>query len=226
MNALDFLNLSSYLQWLGSFLIIVFAIKYYPNRQTEFIVVGLYGLVSFLFQLLQELNGYKYVRLPHGSVGNLYVLFEAGILLFLFYKTISASRLKQVVVILSLLFLLYYLSIIIDQFNEMSSSIRAGRDVVLMLCSLIYFFYLLRELPSKNLINDPMFWINSAVLFFFSCTFILSLTANYILEALKEDFYLYWSFRNFLRLLFCILICIGMWQTRKESRNLETSGQV
>lgn len=211
------LDLSGYLQWAGSFLIIVLVFFRFLKRPVESSIIGVYGIVSFVFQLFQVLNNDYSLTAYSASIGNTYVLFEATTLLLLYYFVFKDSKIKWFILAIAIIYVVFYFVIIIDQIMIMSSSIRALRDLIMIVCSFLYFFYLLKELPDESLIRIPMFWINSAILLFFSCTFMLSLFLGYIIEAMQGDLIAYWTFRNFLRVLFCGIICIGLWKARGQS---------
>jgi hypothetical protein len=81
-----------------------------------------------------------------------------------------------------------------------------------------YFFYLLRELPKDDLMQFPMFWINTALLIFFSGTFILSYFREYIVAMMSDRFADYWIFRNFFRFAFCLVLAYAGWLNLKSIR--------
>jgi hypothetical protein len=209
---------SNYVQWFGSLCIFLFALNRSTNKRIEIKIVGAYGLISFLFQLIQTISRYGYSILPQNAIGNIYVGFEALIILLLFYSILKQKFQRLIIIILTSSFLILYVKVIGAEFLQLSPSIRSSRDVILVFCSLMYFYHLLKELPSTNIFDIPMFWINSSILFFFSCTFILSLFADYIAHEMKDKFYLFWSFRNFSRAIFCMLICIGVWKANTKQR--------
>lgn len=85
----------------------------------------------------------------------------------------------------------------------------------MIVSSTLYFLLLLEDMPGHNLNDLPMFWINAAILFFFSSTFILSLTTTYLVETLRNQYAYLWIFRNLLRGVFCLIICVGILKSYK-----------
>lgn len=215
-------SLSSHFQWLGSFLMVLLVFIRFAHRPMEISIIGAYGIVSGLLQLLQfKANS---LHIHSNAIGNIYVLCEVGLLLGLYFITFHNKILRLAVGIVFVLYLLVYVAILADQVTFHSGSIRTGRDVIMIICAIGFFSKLLKELPQENVLRIPMFWINSSILFFFSSTFILSLSINYIIEMMRDDFTAYWAFRNFLRFLFCVVICIGIWQARKHSVKTVVAG--
>lgn len=209
---------SNYLQWFGSLCIFLFALKSYPNKKIEIKIICAYGLISFLFQLIQTMSRYGYSILPQNAIGNIYVLFEAVLFLILYYSVFNEKKLKLTVIIMGLAYLILYSVTIREEFIVLSTPIRSTRDIMMIICSILFFFFLLKELPSKNLLDTHMFWINAAILFFFSCTFMLSLFSEYIASVITKQFSWFWSIRNFLRVGFCLVICIGIWKAYSSQK--------
>lgn len=210
---------SNYLQWFGSLCIFLFALNRTANKQIEIKIICAYGLISFLFQVLQTMSRFGYSILPRNAVGNIYVFFEVGIFLMLYYSAFNHKKIKLLMIMMLLGYCVLYFITIRDEFLILSTSIRSTRDVIMIICSILYFFFLLKELPSQNLLNTPMFWINAAILFFFSCTFMLSLFSEYIASVITKQFSWFWSVRNFIRVGFCLVICIGVWKARQIQMN-------
>ena len=222
MTSFEVLQLSNYLQWFGSFSIVFSAILVLRLRVTkEILIIAIYGANSFLAQSIQTgfvyFKGIQYLNV----VGNIYVLTETVVLLYLFYVVTSNKVFRYLILVFALGFTIFWLIVFSNDPAINSASYRTIRDVLMIVCSLEYFFFLLKYLPEDNLIKLPMFWVASGILFFFSCTFMLSLTQDYIREIMKNDFGTFWTFRNLLRAFFCVVICIGIWKARVLSKRAE-----
>jgi hypothetical protein len=77
---------------------------------------------------------------------------------------------------------------------------------------------LLRELPQDDLMQFPMFSINTALLIFFSGTFILSYFREYIIAMMGDGFGNYLAFRNFFRFAFCLVLAYAGWLNLQSIR--------
>jgi hypothetical protein len=216
MSQLDVLKLSNYLQWIGSFLIILISAANAKVLTSELRAVGIYGATSFLFQVLQFSSYLFFKNRYNNIIGNIYLPIETLTLLSIYYFAIHRKIIRNVLALIATAFMIFYVIVIINKITSLNSSAETVRDFTMILCSVTYFYFLLKDLPEESLKTLPMFWVNSAILFFFSCTFMLSLSLNYLIDVLKNDLIGYWTFRNFLRALFCVIICIGIWQTRKR----------
>ncbi len=215
MSSMDILNLSVYLQWAGSFFIFFLCVLYWRRFSLDLQFVGVLGGFSFFFQLFQEISAMFFNYRYNNAIGNIYLPVEAVALLSVYYVLLRRPAVRYTIIFFGLAFLSLYALTISKQITTLNANTEAIRDIMMIVCSIAYFFVLLKDLPQRNLLEYPMFWINSAVLFYFSCTFILSLSLDYLILILKDNLIGYWTFRNFLRTLFCIIICIGIWKARK-----------
>lgn len=212
MTVFNFYNASVHLQGFSSLCIFLIAVAFAGSVSTkELKIFAAYGLVSFLFYVGQRVSPIQYIN----PIGDFFVLFETSMFFFLYY-TVSSSKWKKVsVMVASAGFYVVFVSYLLSEEKGLGASIRSYRDLGLIIFSITYFAWLLNNLTQQKLSKLPMFWINSAILFFFSCTFILSLSMSYIAVAFRDDFALFWAFRNFLRAGFCFVICLGIWKARK-----------
>lgn len=216
-------DLSNYLQWLGSFVIMILVLTSYKRYDRNIRIIGLMGLVSVLFQLLQmvsmKLLGNHYLN----AIGDCYVFLETLLFLTFYYLLFANNRFLRLALLCSALVStsIYSMVLFADATYPWYAILNATRNILLIVFSIITFFRLISDLPNDDLLSLPTFWINSGILFFFSCTFMLSLTMDYIAQVLKDDFQIFWAFKNFLRAGFCVVICIGIWKARKLSYQIK-----
>lgn len=212
MTSIEFTNLTNYTQWFGSFLIALFAFRFSKKRQRQILIIGIYGVNSVLFQCFQ--TGFNYYgKVNPNPIGNFYVLTETVILLWLYANAFNRLFFNRIILGVIIIYILVFIWFAIPDLKTMHSNIRTIRDMIMIIASLTYFFLLLKDLPEKNLYVLPMFWINSGILFFFSCTFVFSLSTMYLIEVFREQYGYFLGFRNLLRVLFSIIICIGIWES-------------
>lgn len=221
MSSMDILDLSVYLQWAGSFFIVFLSVLYWYRFSLDLQLVGVLGGCSFFFQLFQEIGAIFFNYRYNNHIGNIYLLVEVVTLLSVYYVIFKKGVARYAILFFGLAFLNLYALTITKVITTLNASTEALRDSMMIVCSITYFFLLLKDLPRRNLLEYPMFWINAAVLFYFSCTFMLSLSLDYLIRILNDNLIGYWAFRNFLRMLFCIVICMGLWKARKLSHEAE-----
>ena len=218
MSDFIFLDISSYSQGLVSLIIGIICLKNYANRPDYIKVLGFYGLNSFVFQLSQESTILFFQNHYLNEIGNVYVLSECIILSFLFYFVIPVKTFRKAILFLILLYIFVYILAFLIFHKSAPAIIRSTRDLLIVIFCISYFFYLLRDLPEDDLMQVPMFWINSAILVFFSGTFILSYFREYIIVMIGDGIADYWTFRNFFRFAFCLVLVYAGWLNLKSIR--------
>lgn len=202
------------LQWMGSLCILLFCLYRWKSLSKDLKAVGVYGGLSFFFQLLQFISLLYFKNRFNNLVANLYAPVELLSLLLIYFYTDKMGKYRPVLAVLSLLLCLFLASVGVSNPHTLNGISETIRDITMIVCSLVYFLLVMKGMQEQRLTETPMFWINSSILFFFSCTFILSLSMGYIQEVLREDFVIFWIFRNLLRTFFCVVICIGIWKAR------------
>jgi hypothetical protein len=81
---------------------------------------------------------------------------------------------------------------------------------MLIIYSLLYFYVLMRDLPSLYIHQIPMFWFNSGILIFHAGTFFLFSFVSYLVNVRNDDLIAYWSFHNMLSIVERLIIMIGL----------------
>ena len=204
-------QVSVHLQWLGSFIIVCVCFYKYSSRPVLIKTLGFYGLNSCFFQLLQQIAGAYFGNKGLNEIGDVYVLTETILLGVLFCLVITDKKMVVILSIAIVVYIIYYTLIMLFVDVNFYSLIRIGRDAMLIIFAILYFYFMMRDLPEQNLLSLPMFWISASVLFFFSGTFILSLFMDYLTKISSETMGRLWTFRNFFRLALCVgLIYAGL----------------
>lgn len=208
-------HISNYSQQFGSFLIVLLGVPFLMKRELPIRIIVLYGANSVIFQAVSTLITYTKVEWLNVN-GNLYTLAEAMILLGFFYSLFKSPTEKKTVIIMAVVYVILYFIFMSGRWFELVSSVRTMRDLVLIIGCIMYFFYLMREMPTNDITKFPMLWIVAAMLCFFAGTVTLSLSLNYLVKGLHNNLAVIWSIRNFYRLLFCLVVCYGLWLDLKQ----------
>lgn len=219
MTLREIFDLSNYTQWFGSFVILMLVLNSYKILPLTIRIIGLMGLVSVVFQLLQTINTYFFRSQHLNTIGDCYVFLETLIFLAYYYILFKDGRILRLALLFSALLSIsiYAMVILADANYPWYAVLSTIRSVLLIVFSVITFFKLIKDLPNDNLLSLPTFWINSGILFLYSCTFMLALSMDYIARVLRDDFGAFWAFKNFLRAGFCVVICIGIWKARQQA---------
>jgi hypothetical protein len=81
--------------------------------------------------------------------------------------------------------------------------------------SFLTFNFIIKDQKYNNILTAPIFWINSAFLFYFGGNMFLHLFSDYLQEHALSTFYELWGlWHSSLNIIFYTLISIGFWKTR------------
>jgi hypothetical protein len=106
-------------------------------------------------------------------------------------------------------------SLFIQSIYLFPNFVRAIGIFILAVYAMLWFLKSLREMKITSLRADPVVWINTGAIIYFSGSFFIFILSNLFLE--HSRVILGYSFRvsTFLSNLFYILIAIGFWKTKK-----------
>ena len=193
---------ASLTQWLGSVLIVSASIFKISKRAAYIRILGIYGAGSALFQFAQELVTGKMIN----KVGDGFTFFEALCLLTLYYVVIPLKSYRYIILSLGIGYILFFFTTEFFFEPQSQSLIRTARDLLLIFSPVMFFYYLLQEMPEDDVLKYPVFWINSAILFYFSGTFVLSIFLTYIMTVMENKMFDLWALRNLFRFSFCLVL--------------------
>jgi hypothetical protein len=215
----EFLTLLAVVQTLSCLLaVVVYLINDYRGRK-EFVIFGALLIAAFSSDFLQFI--FVFVLEQRANiVGNIYRLAEITLLMMWFRKLLTPRihpGILNTVMVFLLLFALANL-IFVQGYDAINSYTRTSEGVVMIVLSLLYFYGLLQDLPSRNIQRLPMFWINIGVLFYFSGIFFVMIFTDYMVNVLKADLVTPWIFHNFLGIVRYLLFAFALWQNRRNLR--------
>jgi len=201
------------LQVLSTILVVVIGIIKYKT-------LNLPLRVLFYLIILSLLTDFTCYLLVNFNMYNLWVINTYTILEFLFFSIFYLSILKSIkqIKLLSLFYLLSLIAVTIITFAQSFtlhlSQITLGIESIIFICSsAIYFNLMLKKLEYSTPWSNPLFWLNSAILIYFSGCFFVFIFSEY--RAFKLVI-MVWDLHNIIRIIFNMLIIIGFWKARKE----------
>lgn|GEM_PF-5186059 len=187
----------------------------FPQRRPEI------KLQLLNFFLSTTVTLYIYVSGVHGLAinfpQNLYLV-PMILLNLLMYDFAWNGRYRKVTIASAVLFVPFAIwNFIYGQgtiFN--SNSILFGGAFIIIHCVLFY-YYLLADLPVQRLDKLPMFWFNAGNLTYFGGS--LFIFAAYVVDVFRDSLLLYWAIGNVLRIAQFILIIVGLCQDLRNIRS-------
>lgn len=119
---------------------------------------------------------------------------------------------KWIVLVISLFMLFCLINPLFIQGINAYSQVRSFSSIVLILFSIFYFYKVMIEAKISKLSSEPMIWVNTAVLLYFSSSLFYNVLFTLVLDYSREFSKLTtWCFGVF-TIVFYLLIAIGFWK--------------
>lgn len=96
--------------------------------------------------------------------------------------------------------------------NNFSDSIES---IVFIIYSLSAFFFVMKKLMYKDLLNSYFFWINTAVLIYFAGNLFLFLFSNHLQQSDHAKYMALYNIHSVTNIIYYILITIGFWKAAR-----------
>lgn len=188
--------------------------KEQKRKKVLVITLSIVVLVAFYENLGCFIGSQQIVNL---WVFNLFNSHIAAILFLLLIRTFLKRKIhKKVVNLLIVLFLLIsaFLHLTgITQFNETGEYLSFLNSVMILSCCGLYFFELitLDEFLDINPLREFSFWASTAILFYFSSSFMIYISYKYLYTNHLDVFYMVIEIPKNMAILCNLLLCLGIY---------------
>jgi hypothetical protein len=195
------------------FLFAIFRYKYLKSEHKWLLL--LFGLGS-LTELVSRI--YANIVSPNNVwLFNIYQILETTIII-IFYSMLTQVKLKKrllyLFIILFTIVSVYQISNIgYARLNDLSFSIES---IIVVLLTILNFHSILKKQVYTNILNAPIFWINSGFLIFYFGNLFLHIFSKYLQVHAINAFFELWVFHSMFNIILYILISIGFWKTKKS----------
>lgn len=187
------------------------------SGKREFIEIGLILLASLATEVIAAIGAHVFHTNPN-LVANIFNIVNLPLAVLLYKKRFhwkNIATISHSVIILFVLFGVLNLFLIQGVFNYNSYTTSLA-SICFVVISLLYFYVLVQQLPTESITKLPMFWINTAILIYYSGAFVIYLSRDYLVNVLKDNLIGYWLIHNSLGLLFYAMLWYGCWLIRSE----------
>ncbi len=158
-----------------------------------------------------NLNGYY-------AVQNIFTLLECALLTFIYYLEFRAGFSRTIILLAFLIYgiiactELFFIKSIFQPNNVISSV----ESCLLIGLSVSFFYKVHTELAIPKLREYYFFWLNTAVLIYFSTSIILFLFDGYLEKCPIKIFYLLYSLHLLTNITYNILLSTGIWSSKQK----------
>ncbi len=155
-----------------------------------------------------------YLKLNTSWWFNLYTFFEFAIIGIFYIWLFKNSEPTQFIIVTATVILgfigIFLFTLIEYAPNELNTKSLGLEATIFIFISVGYFYVLLNKMEFENPYYNPIFWINSGVLIYFSGAFF-----SFMFSAPKFQELGIWSIHSVIHLIFMLFILIGFWKVRK-----------
>lgn len=161
-----------------SFIVSVFNWIYNDEVEVYQKVFCVYLFITILVELIAA---YLYsLQAPSTVLYNYFGVLEFTFYFYLLFNLIETRRFRKVIKIIGFVYpVLCTINILLNKKDEFISVTYAVGALLVALMSMVYFYELFSSKKSVVLQREPAFWICSALLFFYCCTFPYFALTNY-----------------------------------------------
>ena len=170
------------------------------------------NMTSFFFHQFPTLNAFVNTAYPAFSIISFILLSRV------YYLSLRTIPMKWFVIGAVVFISFALMNLFFLQKLTLNSYTNIFYSFILIIYCLLYFYTLMRDLPSLYVHHLPMFWFNSALLIFHAGAFFLFAFTSYLVNVLKNDLLIYWSFHNMLSIIEHFIIMVGIYYDFKFFR--------
>jgi len=201
---------------LTNLLAFIIGIFLYKSFSKEIKIVFYFVIFGLLIEILARLYLYFITKnaMPFGH----FYFPIAFLILSLFYSQILKDFIKPVYIISMIVFYETYCvinSLFIQSFFEYPSIEGAVGAIIIFLFSIVYFTKVMIEGKIVKLAEEPLIWINSAILMYYTGSFFYHALYNLRISASLDIAILALKMFSVLNILFYLIIAIGFLKVKK-----------
>lgn len=147
-------------------------------------------------------------------VSHIYSILEFTLLIF-YFTSYFTRNLRKWAVVLTTLFtcIVIVRAFVFHNPFEMNWVPRTIESAVMIAISLFMYGFIMKTSSGINIWNQPLFWINSAALLYFSSNLLLFYFSSYVAQLSYNLNITIWVMHVIFMTLYYLLISIGLWKT-------------
>jgi hypothetical protein len=206
--AKEFIIYSSYVVLLP----LLVAVVRYRRLTPALKMIGAYVLLgTFVQGIAAIMSANRQNNLP---VLHVYTILEFTCFIW-FYRLLEENFIKNKVflgLVIGFPVLAILNALFLQSIFEFNTYARSLEGILLITLALRWYYRALEELKIRRLQDDAVFWINTAILLYFSGSVILFGVSNYTLSFQKSLKVYIWSFHALFSTLLYLFITAGLWK--------------
>lgn len=217
--AFDFYHFSEFFNWVSLVLALIFFARFSKsNKWLSVYLVILPFLVLWMNHEAYQHNNNMYLKhaLSH---------FEISIFSIYYYFLFEKYFFKRIVFVLFIAYVLFafFDTLFFEQITVYPANIGFVYSLIIILYSLLFFFEIYEKGEVLYIERHPHFWINSALILYYSGTLLLGLFSNYLMYRIPKEKFIYLErIFSIMTIVFNVLVCIGLSIEAYQNRKVKT----
>lgn len=204
--------------WTPILLPFVVGIIRYSKQDTAFKILYLFVAYGVFNELAFRIWNILFQAKNTIPLSNLYLMISF-ILLLLFYQRILKGMLSSwlfLLIIISFELACFLNFVFFQTIWDYPSILQTISKLIFVTFSIVYFYKVMTEAKITKLWNEPLVWVNLAVLVYYSANLFFSLLFNLILEYSREFSKITMVYFSLFNALFYMFLAIGFWKAGKQ----------
>ena len=195
----------------------------YRSRSLIVKLIGFVFLTGFLANMASWLMVGTALRIFVNSTYPISLIITVALYSRIYYDLLHKKNRGWFVLIACVFAVFALVNILFIQKTAPNSYTYFFHSAIMITYCLLYFYVLMQDLPSLYVHQLPMFWFNSGLLVFHAGTFFLFSFHAYLVNVLKNNMLIYWSFHNMLSIIEHIIFLIGLYYDLRGLRRKEAA---
>jgi len=206
---------------LSAFVAILSLIRY-RSRSLIVKLIGWIFLASFLANMASWFVIGTTLRVFVNASYPISLIISLGLYSIIYYNLLHKKNRAGFVLAAGIFTIFALINLFFIQKTAPNSYSYLLNSAIIIVYCLLYFYVLIQDLPSLYVHHLPMFWFNSALLIFHAGTFFLFSFHAYLVNVLKNNMLVYWSFHNMLSIMEHMIFLIGLYYDLRLLKSKES----
>ena len=195
----------------------------YRSRSLIVKLIGFVFLTGFLANMASWLMVGTALRIFVNSTYPISLIITVALYSRIYYDLLHKKNRRWFVLVACVFAVFALVNILFIQKTAPNSYTYFFHSAIMITYCLLYFYVLMQDLPSLYVHQLPMFWFNSGLLIFHAGTFFLFSFHAYLVNVLKNNMLIYWSFHNMLSIIEHMIFLIGLYYDLRGLRRKEAA---
>ncbi|WP_282079933.1 hypothetical protein [Aquimarina algiphila] len=173
-------------------------------------------LITVLVEIISWILWYKLIN--NMPLYHFFTIIQFLLIVNIYRTVLSKMFSKLFFIIISIGFVIFAIinTLFFQNLTTFNSNVTTLLGLIVIFFALSYFYALLKEVKYRTLESNPMFWINSGFLIYFSSNLILFYMNNTLFKGVTEASLILWGLHAIVNIVLTIFYTIALWVNPKK----------